>query len=185
MAYLKVGDANHYKKIGSASFSGASTVTLGQPLGHYSVHKLFLTFLMSGGNASHDLRVQISTGGSFITSSYTWVMYGMISGNTNVYGREYEGTSSWTLNRDGLRDDRRARVEMTLYDLIQTGTGMNSAASWSLNTVNHDADTRLVPCTGHGILNDTSAIDDIKFYVSPASGATTISGEWALYGLNW
>ena len=177
---VTITDLKTYK-IGGASFSSASEVELGQDLGSYKVHKLYMYVTSSSTSGGREFYMRFKNASGWITSSYAFVNFFAHSGDTSASCVTGEGQSFIRLDGDGTRTDRKIYIEMSLYNLVATGGTNQSSASWTFNTPNHDADTNLTPSNGHGQVNDLSTITDIKFYPN----SDTITGEWVLFGLNW
>jgi hypothetical protein len=166
-------------KIASGTFTNISTVDLGADLGSYLVHQVHLQVRRSDGQiGGMQMYGRVKQGGSWLTSGvYAWNLLGMYQSTQTTY---HSATDSvWRMTRDGLRNNSLAQFNITYHNLTNSG-GSNKATMSSTGTgPNHDADNRLVTQYATGHLNNTTAIEDLRYYAT--SG--TLVGSWQLYGI--
>ena len=165
-------------KIGTGTFSGASTIDLGQTLGSYRIHKIFMYCRYDGGAAAQQVYVQLTTASGVLGSNYWSSIHDSTSAAAHLqYG--YTSAASMRLTSDGVGDGEYTNFEMTLGNLTQTGSYDQKTMWCNTFGANHDAGPVLHGTYAGGLNTGTAAITDIRFL--PTSG--TLEGGWELYGV--
>ena len=169
-------------KIGGASFSGVTEVELGQDLGTYPIHKLYITAYNSNDTNGVDLFALFKIGGSWVTTGteYNYIYSGMNSNSDAISGHGFQLQNAWQLTRDGFRDSQKASWDITLFNMIANSTQDVVTAHWKEVGSQHDHADRVIVTEGGLNFTNNGTIQDIKFYPNESQSAT---GSWSLYGI--
>ena len=171
------GNGLSMKKIGTGTFSTSSSVELGQDLGTYRVHKIFLTLQSSTTGGSGNVYMRFKQGGSWISSSdyaYTSTLQRSNSSTPSAYYDE--SASMIKVTGDSSRADKKGSWEITIHNAVKSDVTLATIFG---ATPQHDGTRRLTTIINGGIYDNTAVIQDIKF--DPQS--YTLTGSWELYGL--
>ena len=192
-AFAAIPAASVWTKIGSASFSAASTLELGQTLGTYKRHKLFITIGNDAGdNATTHYHMQVEIGGSYLAGgayhgsrwwsqgAATAVSCDALNDLDQYIFSPSEGAPF--LNGSGATNiSAFASYEFTFSNFTQSGTDNWSQLWYSGIGANHDAGNPCFTTRGSCMIMNTGAVTDVKIW--PTSNRS-IKGNWELYGIS-
>jgi hypothetical protein len=169
-------------KIGTGTFSSASTVDLGQTLGSYRVHKLYF-YTRTQGTGSQQIYLQLTTAAGVITTAtYVSSLHDSTSAAAHLQSGFALGVaSSMRLTNDGVDDGHFTYFDITLANLTKTGTYDMKSVWCNTYGPNHDAGPVMhgTYAAGFNTSSNTTAVTDIRFL--PTS--STLEGGWELYGI--
>ena len=172
------GDGLAFKKIGSATFSTTSTIDLGQDLGSYRIHKLYVAVKPNSTGGAGNVEMRVKIGDAWLSSAdYSYNYIGMRSNSINpVVGWANDANTFFKLTPDSSRADSRTYMEITFHDATKTEeTGIQC----NVMGYNHDGAKRLLSTTNYCKVKNTGVVQDIRIY--PTNYPLT--GQWELYGI--
>jgi hypothetical protein len=167
-----------WQKIGSATFSDSSLVILGQNLGSYRIHKLYVYSKPATTNGSLNLNLRVKIGDTWNESNeYCWVTKYLRS-NSGTLTTNYtnDAVDYYKLTFDSARSDNHVCSSIEFHNAV---SARHTAINAETVGLNHDGDKRMIGGVVHGMLVNNGVVNDIRIW--PQS--STISGGWELYGI--